>query len=116
MKLKCLLFITLLFLSVNTFSADAKSNTIAGVFNFSPGVLLKQVSEVAEKLKKLDPNFSSIIVAGIDKNAFGIYVSYKANDKIWRTNDLSKLVKSAASSLKSGYEGYSLGGEAIVIK
>ena len=106
------------FLSVTIFAAEKalQKDLIVGVFDFSSTTPATKVAEAAEKLKKSDSNFSSIIVAEIHKDTFGIYFTYRSNKKVDTPDKLTEMAKPLFADFKEHYEGQHISNSTITVK
>lgn len=109
-------FITLV--SFSTFAAEKslQKSIIVGVFDFSSATPATKVAEAAEKLKKSDSNFSSIIVAEIHKDTYGIYFIYRSNKNIDTPDKLTEMAKPLFADFKEHYEGQHISNSTITVK
>lgn len=115
---KMLGFSLIALVSVSTFAADKslQKNLIVGVFDFSSATPSAKVADAAEKLKKSDSNFSSIIVAEIHKDTYGIYFTYRSNKKIDTPDKLTEMVKPLFADFGEHYEGQHISNSTITVK
>lgn len=104
--------------SVSAIGAEKalQKNLIVGVFDFSAATPAAKVAEAAEKLKKSDSNFSSIIVAEIHKDTYGIYFTYQSNKKIDTPDKLTEMAKPLFADFGEHYEGQHISNSTIKVK
>jgi hypothetical protein len=114
------IFLVSLFITFGFYGAAAefktKGDLIVGVFDFSSALPAQKVAESAEKLKVADPNFINITVAEIHKNTYGIYFTYRSNEKINTPDKLVEMAKPLFKEHGKHYEGQHISNSTIVIK
>jgi len=89
---------------------------IVGVFDFSSKATASKVAEVAEKLKQLDNHFESIIVAEIHANTYGVYFTYRSNEKINTPQKLTDALNDVLKEKGNLVEGHHISNSSIIVK
>ena len=104
--------------SFSAFAGPKKleTNLIVGVFNFSSEAQAEKIAEAAEKIKKSDTNFSSIIIAEIRKDTYGIYFTYRSNKKVNTPDKLIGSVIPFFADFGRHFEGQHISNSTITIK